>query len=96
MAEKMRVGWLWFDNDSGRTVEEKVCLAAERYQEKFGQKPNTCYVNPQAISGEKKSLTCPIGDGTVQVLTARHILPHHFWLGIVAVQKDAPRARAAA
>jgi len=42
MNEKMRVGWLWFDNDPGRTVEEKVRRAVQRYREKFGQAPDTC------------------------------------------------------
>lgn len=96
MAQKMRVGWLWFDNDSSRTVEEKIKRAAEQYREKFGRRPNTCYVHPQAIAGEEQALTCSVKDGTVQVVAARHILPHHFWLGIVASQKDSSRTRAAA
>ena len=96
MAEKMRVGWLWFDNDSDRTVEEKVQRAAEQYREKFGRRPDTCYVNPQAIAGEGQSLTYSFQDGIVQIVAARHILPHHFWLGIVAGRKDAPRTRAVA
>ena len=96
MADKMRVGWLWFDNDSNRTVEEKIKRAAERYREKFGRKPNTCYVHPQAIAGEEQGLTCSVKDGTVRVVAARNILPHHFWLGVVASQKDSSRTRAAA
>jgi hypothetical protein len=59
MAEKMREGWLWFDNDQSRTVEEKVRRAAERYREKFGRVPNTCYVHPQAI--DDKELQCGSG-----------------------------------
>ena len=75
MAEKMREGWLWFDNDASRTVEEKVRRAAERYHKKFGRVPNTCYVHPEAIGEEE--LQC----GSVRVVAARHILVHHFWLG---------------
>lgn len=89
MAKKMRVGWLWFDNDPGRTVEEKVRRAAERYREKFGRTPDTCYVHPQAIAGEEQQC------GPVRVVSARHILPHHFWLGVVASRKSSLRARAA-
>ena len=96
MTHKMRVGWLWFDNDSGRTVEEKIKRAAERYREKFGRRPNTCYVHPQAIAGEEQALTCSVKDGTVRVVAARYILPHHFWLGVVASQKDSSQTRAAA
>lgn len=82
MAEKMRVGWLWFDNDPGRTVEEKVHLAVERYRKKFGRPPDTCYVHPQAIA--EKERQC---EG-VHVIAARHILPHHFWIGVSADQKN--------
>jgi hypothetical protein len=74
MTTKMTVGWLWFDNDSGRTLEEKVKLAAKRYKEKFGCKPNTCYV--KALDNGDLQV-----DG-VAVRAANHILPHHFWLGI--------------
>lgn len=93
MAEKMRVGWLWFDNDPRRTMEEKIQRAAEQYRAKFGQKPNTCYVHPQAIADTAgKEQQC---DG-VRVIAAQHILPHHFWLGVAARQKKAPQARTAA
>lgn len=72
----MRVGWLWFDNDPGRTLEEKITRAAARYREKFGAAPNTCYVNPQAIAGDAQQC------GALRLVAARHILPHHFWLGV--------------
>jgi hypothetical protein len=90
MAERMRVGWLWFDSDSGRTVEEKVQRAAERFRAKFGRRPDTCYVNPQAM--EEKEQQC----GEVHVIAAQHILPHHFWLGIAAGRQDPPRIKTAA
>jgi hypothetical protein len=90
MAEKMLVGWLWFDNDPKRTVEEKVQRAVERYREKFGRTPDTCYVHPKAISEDE--LQC----GPVRVVSARHVLLNHYWLGIVASQQDASRVKAAA
>lgn len=76
MSQGLTVGWLWFDNDPDRTLEEKVTRAATRYQEKFGQAPNVCYVHPQAISGEEQQC------GAVRLVAARHILLHHFWLGV--------------
>lgn len=82
MAQEMRVGWLWFDNDPGRTVEEKIRRAATRYQEKFGQAPNACYVHPQAIEAEE--MRC----GDLRVVAARHVLPHHFWLGVERAGND--------
>jgi hypothetical protein len=90
MVEKMREGWLWFDNDTGRTVEEKVQRAAERFRAKFGQKPDTCYVHPQAIADKEQQC------GGVRVIAARHVLPHHFWLGIASNRQNSPRIRTAA
>ena len=74
----MKQGLLWFDNDPKRSLEEKIVQAAERYAQKFGQQPNTCYVNPQMVVGKgaRKVLK------KVRVVTAQNILPHHFWLGI--------------
>jgi hypothetical protein len=77
MAQQMREGWLWFDNDPSSTVEEKVQRAAERYAAKFGRAPTTCCVHPQAIEG-------PVQVGAVRVVPLRHVLLHHFWLGEVA------------
>jgi len=72
---KMRVGWLWFDNDKHRTLEEKVLNAVEQYQKKYGYAPDTCYVHPTAIEGEQQI-------GPVSVAAMRYVLLHHFWLGV--------------
>lgn len=75
----MKQGLLWFDNDPKRSLEDKIARAAERYNQKFGQQPNTCYVNPQmVIDRENDKMT-----KDVRVVAAQNILPHHFWLGIV-------------
>jgi len=76
----MKVGWMWFDNDPGRSVEEKIQQAAQHYRAKFGRFPNTCYVNQRSINGD--GFHC----GKVKVVAAPNILPHHFWLGV----SDAP------
>ncbi len=72
----MKVGWMWFDNDPGRSIEEKVQQAVQHYRIKFGRFPNTCYVNQQSITGD--GFRC----GKVKVVAAPNILPHHFWLGV--------------
>lgn len=90
MAQKMCVGWLWFDNDPNRTLEEKIQRAAKQYREKFGRTPNTCYVHPEAIANKEQQC-----DG-VQVIAARHVLPHHFWLGVAAGKTEASSVKAAA
>jgi hypothetical protein len=44
----VEVGLLWYD-DSQTDFAKKVLEAAERYEEKFGARPNRCYVNPELL-----------------------------------------------
>lgn len=75
MTQTMRVGWLWLDASKQLTLEQKVTHAADRYRDKFGHKPNTCYVHRSAVDGELRI------DG-LRVAAAGHVLKHHFWLGV--------------
>lgn len=79
----MQTGLLWFDNNPARGLAAKIEDAARRYRDKFGAPPNTCYVNQAALAGSE--LTLPVAHaqgGTLRVLPARNILPHHFWIGV--------------
>lgn len=72
----MNVGLLWYDDDPKRPFAEKIEAAARRYREKFGVRPNTCYVNPASL---------PDGNGhlrQIKVVATPIILPNHFWLGV--------------
>jgi hypothetical protein len=73
----MKTGLLWYD-DSKADLAAKVEDAAERYEEKFGRRPNRCYVNPASLPGEGKGFSL---DG-IKVVTRPSILPNHFWVGI--------------
>ncbi len=46
----MQTGLLWYDDDPQRPLEAKISLAAERYRDKYGRLPDTCYVHPQAVA----------------------------------------------
>lgn len=70
------IGMMWFDNDKGVNLTAKVIKAATYYQEKYGKRPNFCYMHPNMVV-EKID---PI-DG-IEVQTSRQIMPNHFWLGI--------------
>jgi len=72
----LKIGWMWFDNDESKTVEEKIEIAVQHYRERHGRFPNTCYVNQRSVTGD--GFRC----GKVKVVAAPNILPHHFWLGI--------------
>ncbi len=72
----MKVGLLWYDDDPKRPWLQKVDDAARRYYEKFGIRPDTCYVNPETVPGEQAL------HGQVRIVQANVILPNHFWLGV--------------
>jgi len=77
----MKTGLLWFDNDPSRALEEKVRRAASRYQQKFGRRPNVCYVHPSLLDGNPHQ-TCPTsGVETMRVTPLPSVLRHHFWVG---------------
>ena len=75
MATLIPWGLLWYDGDPRRPLEEKVCMAAERYVQKYGRVPNTCVVHPEVV-----------GQGTVlaggyRVVCHPTVLRDHFWIG---------------
>jgi hypothetical protein len=83
----VEVGLLWYDSDPRRELEDKIGRAAQRYREKFGCWPNTCFVHPQAIQDcaqPESSVACQLQAPStmIRVVSAPYILLHHFWLGI--------------
>jgi hypothetical protein len=74
----MKTGLLWFDDDPGKQLEEKVQRAATHYERKYGHAPDLCYVHPAALGSNGK--VRKVGD--VEIRTGRSVLLHHFWLGV--------------
>jgi len=72
----MNTGMLWFDNDPKVDILTKIQRATEYYQNKYGQKPDLCYVHPSMMA-EKP----PRANG-IEVQVNQMVLPNHFWLGI--------------
>lgn len=68
----VKVGWLWFDDDSKSSLENKVARAAARYQARFGCSPRLCYVHRNTVG--EHGLTC----GRLLLRGAANVLPHHF------------------
>jgi hypothetical protein len=82
----MDVGLLWYDGDPKRSLEDKVAQAAERYRQKYGRWPNTCYVHPKVVDGQgadglRLAWQARNAKATIQVLPAPNILVHHYWVG---------------
>jgi hypothetical protein len=74
-------GMLWFDDSSSRSLTHKVEQAANYYQNKYGARPNVCYVHPSCLSdNDSPSLE------TIKILASGYVLPHHFWLGVLSTQ----------
>jgi hypothetical protein len=77
----MKYGMLWFDNNPKTTLEAKVERAASYYNRKYGSRPNTAVVSPEAMDGKR-----PKVEG-IKVEKNRQILPGHIWLGIREKEK---------
>jgi hypothetical protein len=69
---------LWFDDDPGRSIEDKVLRAAAHYERKYGQPPNLCFVHPSAFEGNEKTGKA----GGVEIRSGRSVLKHHLWIGV--------------
>jgi hypothetical protein len=69
-------GLLWHDTRDG-DLASKVHAAAERYEEKFGVKLDTCHVHPVMLP---KRAT-PTRVGQIEVLGNASIMSDHFWVG---------------
>ena len=87
----MDIGLLWYDSDPKRALEDKIGPAVERYREKFGRWPNTCYVHSEVVegkAGEESAVACRLNkpEAMIRVVSAPNVLLHHFWLGESAGQ----------
>ena len=72
----MNTGMLWFDNNPKTDLSAKIRQAAAYYQQKYGTKPNLCFVHPTLASKDPQS---PTG---ILVKTNRLVLPNHLWIGV--------------
>lgn len=76
----MKTGLLWYDDNPGRTLADKITAAANRYRQKTGKAANVCFVHPSALSDNSDG--APVKKvGEVEVRTRRTVLIHHFWVG---------------
>lgn len=68
----MTTGMLWLCTKP--SLAENVRAAAERYEKKYGRKPELCLVHP-------KMLTDKIDIDGMTVRPYRPVLPGHLWIG---------------
>ena len=70
----MKSGLLWYDA-STQDMTAKILQAAARYQQKFGVKPDMCFVNPRDVPQAQDVQGIHIKSKTT-------IMPNHIWLGV--------------
>lgn len=74
----MHTGLLWFDNDPGAALGEKIQKAAEYYLKKFGRMPEICLVNPKMLEKGQSQTTL----GKLAIRAYPPVMPNHFWIGV--------------
>lgn len=98
-------GLLWFDDDSRRSIQQKIAEAAQRFRERVGFEPTICQLNPaQATALEASanqpstrtkrasSTPAPTLPDTLRLVPSALIQPHCYLVGIA--EGDQPRAAA--
>ncbi len=83
----MEIGMLWFDNDQKTDLKSRIGRAVAYYQQKYGQTPNVCFVNPCMLASngqrrEKKQTAPALVANGVEVRESSSLLPNHFWIGV--------------
>jgi len=68
------IGMLWFDN-SKASLEDKISLAAEYYEKKYGAKPNVCIVHPSMLAEKCQQ-------NGISVRSSKQVMPNHLWIGV--------------
>ena len=70
----MKQGMLWYDNLAGKNFDERIEQAVNYFTQKYGKKPEQCFVHPEMINGEN-------GKGlTVKVVADEKVLHNHIWI----------------
>jgi hypothetical protein len=92
----MDIGMLWFDNDNQTDLPRKIENAADYYLNKYGIRPNVCFINPcmtpqdmnpqagqpDKINPQDQKRRTIFTTGNIEVRTSKSILPNHMWIGI--------------
>ena len=68
-------GLLWFDDRQNIPLATKIAAAVDFFEEKYGRKPQCCYVNPcNSLEG------LPLQELGLRVEVSSYILPNHYLL----------------
>jgi len=70
----MEKGMMWCKDDKKESMTDSLKKAFDYYSDKYGSKPDTCYVNPNAFD-ELNSVDY------INIVSAKSILRNNFWIG---------------
>ena len=76
----MHTGMLYFDNDTKKTLSQKIQGAVDYYFKKYGRHPDLCLVHPSMNKETWTKGGFMVGEVTVRPY--RPVLPGHLWIGI--------------
>jgi hypothetical protein len=79
----MKQGMLWYDDSPRRSLEDKIARASAYYQQKYGSRPNVCYIHPRTLPDTFAA------EEAIKVVPAADVLPHHLWLGVADLSETA-------
>ena len=70
----MKQGMLWYDNQDGKKLNERIEQAVRYFTQKYGRSPEQCFVHPIMITEDNKT------DLPVKVISDEKVLINHIWL----------------
>lgn len=71
----MTTGMLWYDKDPTKKISEKILSAVNYYQQKYGIKPNICFIHPRL----RDNNLAP--EVNLEIQYNFSISPDHIWIG---------------
>lgn len=75
----MKVGMLWFDDDTKKSLRDKIIGAKEYYQDKHSRSPTVCKVHPITLGDQE----IPEIEG-LHISASSAVLQDHFWIGVAS------------
>ena len=70
----MKQGMLWYDNLTSRNLNERIEQAVNYFIQKYGEKPEQCFVHPEMIVHANDQVLL------VKVVADEKVLHNHIWL----------------
>ncbi len=72
----MNNGMLWYDNQTGQSIEARLQRAIDYFIGKYGHPPLCCFVNPGMVTHPVELVS------NVRVIPNERVLQNHIWLEI--------------